>query len=388
MKTLNSIESHEGEKIQVNNKTIDTRYSDAQSISIINCGNECNQSCKQCFYQENNDKKKLKINDQISIIEKIKNKNPNTKIFLFPKEATTSPQLFSEYKKINQLYLLSNGKKVNPRFIEKMKEANIKKIKITLFGSIDDQNYFNKNTEEEYNQIQRNIRNCTNEGINVLVYNVLSSRSMVNIDQLCKKAVNLGVKRIDFLKLLPVNSSRTTEKDLLTQEDMLTCVIPSIEEMRKRYKDKIHLSLSLLFGPNFYKKTLEEAKRKISGPSEYWSQSGNFLCDAINHKNSFLSLKSNNSYFCQLLMSHPEISKVAKLDPETGKISPDNPIDLRVETLREKLDGLCSKDNCEYQSLCLGACRASAYLASDKKDPKEKIYSGMDMCLTDLYSKM
>lgn len=358
------------------------------NIDFLNAGNPCNQNCKQCFYKNENNLAGVSNDEEMILMREVANNYKGSSIFIYPKEITTSSYIIPLMGEFKQKSTLSNGLKLNDEIIKNLKKEGVNQIGITLFATFEEQRYFNNNTEKEYNQIKQNIKRAIDGGLEVKVNNVLDKETSKSIGLLCDECFKLGVKKIEFLRLRPVGNGATIDKSRLLTENDMEAIIFVTENMKRNYsKDKLYLSFSLSFGPNFYGKSLKEAKEKIKKSNQKSWMKSNFLCPAINQNYYGISLKSGNVYWCFFLISEPEISKIGTINIDKKRVYTDTNIDLSGDTLKKKLRGNCSLNNCKYQSLCLGGCRSIAYTFAKLKEEPEPLYAGMDICLTKSYEK-
>lgn len=356
------------------------------NIDFLNVGNPCNQNCRQCFYRNESNLTGISLTKEIKLIEKALYENPESSIFVYPKEITTNRDLFSTMKKCGQKKVLSNGKEIDDEFIRELKKYGLEEIEITLFDNIEQQYDFNKNTSEEYEKIKQSIRKCAKSGLKVTVNNILDKTTMSSISSLCEKCYELGVKKIEFLRLRPIGNAKNVDKSRLLEERDMEIIIPSVEAMKLKYP-AMYLSFDISFGPNFYGKTLEEAKEKVRRAKKSWVKSP-YLCPAINQQYLGISPKSGNVYWCFFLISEPDVARIGYFNVDDGKITITSPVDLSEEALRNKLRGNCSSEDCEYQKICLGGCRSTAYIFARLDGDSDPLYAGVDICLTKSYEKL
>jgi radical SAM protein with 4Fe4S-binding SPASM domain len=362
-----------------------TKRKSPSNIDFLNVGNECNQNCRQCYYVEKNSKG-ISLPEEIELIEKELYENPESKIFSYPKEITTSRGLLPTMEKCSQKKVLSNGKEIDDGFIRELKKYGIEEIEITLFANLEQQYDFNRNTTKEYQKIKQNIRKCAESGLKVTINNILDKTTMYSINSLCEKCYELGVKKIKFLRLRPVGNAKYMDRSRLLEEKDMDIIIPSVEAMKLKYPD-LYLSFSMGFGVNFYGKTLEEAKEKVRKAKQSWVKTST-LCPAIKGQYRGISTKSGNVYWCFYLISEPEVARIGNINRDDGTITIDSPVDLSEETLKKKLRGNCSSENCKYQEVCLGGCRAMAYISAKERGEPDPFYAGMDICLTKSYERL
>ena len=355
------------------------------NIDILNVGNECNQNCRQCNYESEPNLTGISLTGEIEFIELLKSLYPGSSIFSYPKEITTSRYLLPIMQKCGQKKVLSNGKEIDDEFIRELKKYGIEEIAITLFANLEQQYDFNRNTIREYIKIKQNIRKCAESGLKVTVNNILDKTTIYSINSLCEQCKELGAKKIAFIRLRPVGNAKYMDRFRLLEEKDMDIIIPSVEAMRSKYPD-LYISLDISFGPNFYRKTLEEAKEKVRRSKQTWIKSA-YFCPAINQDYRGISPKSGKVYWCFFLISESEIARIGYVDIKNGIVTIDSPIDLSEETLKKELRGNCSSENCKYQPECLGGCRATAYISARDKGERDPIYAGMDICQTKSYER-
>jgi radical SAM protein with 4Fe4S-binding SPASM domain len=355
------------------------------NIDFLNVGNQCNQRCRQCFYNENGEISNLTLEQEIELIGKVAKNFPDSAIFVYPKEITTSLDIIPTLAKNRQTSTLSNGRDLDDIVIAKLRNFGIEEIGITLFANAEQQLYFNGNSREEYLRIKDAIQRAISQGLKVTVNTVLAKATMGSIEELCLECSKLGVLKIRFYRLMPIGNAKDMGSEQFLVESDMDSIIGSVESMKKKFPT-LYLSFAINFGPNFYGKSIEEARKKVQKSNQSWTKSP-YLCPSIGQNYFGISLKSGSIYWCFFLISEPGISRIGYIDPKTSKITIDSPVDLSPETLRTKLNGNCSSKNCDYQALCLGGCRAAAYLFAKRNGVLDPLYAGMDICLTRSYQR-
>ena len=363
-----------------------TKKRNPSNIDFLNIGNPCNQNCRQCNYKSESNLTGISLTGEMELIEKGLYNYPESSIFPYPKEITTSRYLLPKMKQCGQKKVLSNGREIDDGFIRELNEYRIEEIAITLFATPEQQYDFNRNTVEEYQKIKQSIKKCAESGLKVTVNNILDKTTIRSIESLCEQCYELGVKRTEFLRLRPIGNAKNIDKSRLLEEKDMDIIIPSVEAMKRKYPD-LYLSLGMSFGPNFNGKTLDQAKEKVRRAKLSWVKSP-YLCPAINQQYWGISPKSGNVYWCFFLISEPEIARIGYVNIKNGRVTIDSPVDLSEETLRKKLKGNCSSENCKYQDACLGGCRSTAYIFARLKGDSDPLYSGMDICLTKYYERL
>jgi radical SAM protein with 4Fe4S-binding SPASM domain len=356
------------------------------NIDILNVGDECNQNCRQCYYKSEPNLTGISPTGEMEFIEKVLYNYTESSIFYYPKESTNNRDLLPIMEKYGQKKVLSNGKEIDDEFIRELNKYGIEEIEITLFANLEQHYDFNRNTIREYQKIKQNIRKCAESGLKVTINNILDKTTMYSINSLCEQCYELGVKKIEFIRLKPAGNAKCMDRSRLLEEKDMDIIIPSVEAMKLKYPD-LYLSFDIGFGPNFSGKTLEEAKEKVRRAKQSWVKSP-YLCPAINQQYWGISPKSGNVYWCFFLISEPEIARIGYVNIKNGRVTIDSPADLSEETLRKKLKGNCSSESCKYQDVCLGGCRSTAYIFARLNGDSDPFYAGMDICQTKSYERL
>src|SRR5262249_41495274 len=145
----------------------------------------------------------------------------------------------------------------------------------------------------------------------------------------------------------PIGDARSLPAELfLTQADLVETIIPMFERLKVKYGLRLYLSFGVNFGPNFFGKTVAEAREKIRKRTA-GSATPDVLCPAIDGQYWNISTQSGNVHWCFHNLAEPEL-RVGKVDWETGQVMIDRPVDLSRETLRKRLGGICAADRCRY----------------------------------------
>jgi len=343
------------------------------NIDLLNIGNPCNQNCRQCFAQERCSS--ISLEEEIGLAKRIMEKN-DASFFIYPKEASTNKELIGFVASSGQRYMLTNGSSIP---IKSIKQAGIKKIKITLFSDQEEQWFWNRNSPEEYEKIKQGIAACVNAGLQTEIYTIVTPKNISKLPSLYSLADKLGAKKINLLRLLPVGNARNISPDYLIKEDDLEELISVTDPLKK---DKgPYISFGMSFGPDFYGSSVWNFFRKNGSD---WVTSKT-LCPVVDNQYAGVSMKTRNVYWCFLLQTL-EDAKIGNCSKQ-GRLDIKAP-DFSRETLTKKLRGNCSSDNCEYQELCLGGCRSYAYVFARLRGETEPEYAGMDICRTQLRRKL
>lgn len=372
------------------NETAQVTTHPAKNIDVMSY-RPCDQECRQCSYIESetdNGHPRGSV-AEVDFIRLLRTNYTASTFFLYPRDIVTAKPLLPVMKEIGQPETLTNGKHLDVALVDSMLASGLQQVQITLFGTVDEQQLYNRNTPEEYERIKANIRLCVDRGLRVQVNNVLSRETMGSMELLVDDGVRLGVNRIRFIRLQPIGSAvkEFPPDAYLTQTDLEEVVIPTFERLKVKHGSRIYLCFAVNFGPNFHGKPVEEAREKIRKRSPANAPS-DVLCPAIDGQYWNISTQSGNVHWCFHNIPEPEM-RIGKVNWETGRVTIDRPVDMSRETLRKKLRGICAAEACQYQEVCLGGCRSAAISFASAPDgtPEDRFYAGMDMCLTPAYAR-
>jgi radical SAM protein with 4Fe4S-binding SPASM domain len=360
----------------------------ARNIDIMSF-RPCDQQCRQCSFVEAamNPAAPRGSAAEIDFIRRLRANYPESGFFLYPRDIVTAASLLPLMQDVGQSETLTNGNHLDERLVERMLESGLKEVQITLFETAAEQELYNRNAAEEYERIKANIRLCVARGLRVQVNNVLSRETLGSMELLGDECLRLGVTRVRFIRLQPIGDALKgfPPEAYLTQADLEGVIILTIERLKQKYGRRLYLCFAANFGPNFYGKTLEEAREKLRRRSPM-SPSSNTFCPAIDGQYWTVSTQSGNVHWCFHNIAYPD-ERIGAVDWGTGKVTIDRPVDLSRETLRKRLRGICAAESCKYQEVCLGGCRSAAISFTPDGDPQDRLYAGMDMCLTPAYAR-
>lgn len=348
----------------------------------------CDQECRQCAYVESETDPEHPRGSaaEIDFIRRVRGNYPDSTFFLYPRDIATAAPLLPVMQEVGQTETLTNGNRLDVGLIERLLASGLQSIQITLFGTATEQEFYNRNTPEEYDRIKAHVRLCVDRGLRVQVNNVLARDTLASMELLGDECLQLGVSRLRFLRLQPVGNARAFPRELfLTQADLETEIIPTFERLKVKYGSQLYLCFGVNFGPNFHGKTVAEAREKLRKKAA-GSATPDVLCPAIDGQYWNISTRSGNVHWCFHNIAEPEM-RVGRVDWDTGQVTIDRPVDMSRATLRKRLGGICAADQCPYQEVCLGGCRSAAISFADHGSPEERFYAGMDMCLTPAYAR-
>ncbi len=364
-----------------------TEVPPAKNIDLMSY-RPCDQQCRQCSYVEpDSDPNHPRGSaEEIAFIRRVRSNYPESSFFLYPRDIVTATPLLPVMREVNQRETLTNGNRLDAALVRQMKDSGLNLVQITLFGTAEEQEFYNRNTPEEYARIKDHIRLCIEGGLRVQVNNILARDTIGSMEAVCDECVRLGVPRVRFLRLTPHGDGTQLPAHLfLTQGDLEDVIIPTFERLKLKYGPRLYLSFGVNFGPNFHGKSLTEARDKIVRRNAGFP-TPELFCPAVDGEYWNISTQSGNVHWCFNNVSHTDL-RIGKADWDTGRVTIDRPVDLSRETLRRRLTGICAADQCAYQEVCFGGCRTTAIAFSSEPSAEDRLYSGMDMCLTPAYAR-
>ncbi len=363
------------------------------SITFLGMGRPCELSCPGCWYGAERDTLGLTLEEQKRLALKVMANYPDAPVLVYPPEITNTPELIPFLRRIGQRSVVTNGIRLEP-LVSTLKAAGVAALKVTLFAHRRDQAYFNGTRAGFSEKTKAGIGKAVAHGMRVVVYNVLDRVTAQSRPALCETCVSLGVRQVIFHRRVPRSSGdRTLIKHLLREEDM-PAVVGELERLRRRFAGRLRLSMGLNFGPNLFGKPPSRRSRRQpgdDGPDDGEPRprlSGRRLCPVMGGGHRAISLRSGNIYWCCTMVSRPDLARIGRLDPHTGRMEVDAPSVLTFDTLSRRLRGRCSRDGCRYHSECLGGCRATAAAMASLRGEPEPPYAELDVCLTRVYARL
>ena len=249
-----------------------------------------------------------------------------------------------------------------------------------MFANQAEQSFWNGNSEEQYKNIKKALQIAAQKGMKTEIFSIVTPQNLGQVPHLFELSRSLGVSKINFIRILPVGNGKTLDSKYFLTE-------PAFEELIKvtesfKTGETPYFTMFPYFGPDFYSRSVWKFLEQ--GNSDSWVK-GNTLCPTVGNNYAGLSLKTDNIYWCFLLMSDLQ-AKIGEL--KNNKLVIGSQSDFSKSTLQEKLRGICSKDSCEYQELCLGGCRSYAYIFAKLRGEAEPEYAGMDLCQTNTKKRL
>ncbi len=325
-----------------------------QNIVDVLIRNGCNLNCNHCFAGP----KKIAKYD----VEKIRKiMRAFDRVFIYPLEITAGDTdlMLELMKETNRKRILTNGVAIgkNPQLLDKFKQYGIRELSIGNVEAVDEETQSKLTGEgESLKYTFKGIVNGVNKGFKVGVYTVVSRANLSQIEDIIKKVKSLGASSIRFYRFLAIGKG-AQQKDLMMNAKETEEFVLKVFSLRKKYKNKIRISLSPTFGPDLYSKTTLRYLVDKNAESRYvcYAASPNYI--------AVEPLVDKDLYYPCFTGSGEE--NLTFSSPQKFEIS--------------KLKGKCGE--CKYKRICGGGCRMVAYsLTGD-------FYESMDTCVTMIREK-
>jgi len=347
----------------------------------------CNQSCPGCFYDlpKNLDMEDVDNRSWEEIKKTLKmlyaiDPNPT----YYPREPSVSLRILDGYKEAGITRALTNGKLLyRPETVQVLKQSGITSIVVTVPGNEDSYATYTGEDINTYGRLLKGIDMAGKQGISVSVFMPIFQKNVNDVEETTERLVNIGVKDIRFIRVLPIGKARNLPDDFFLTKDGMVTFLTNVNTTRLLWKDKVNLSLfGLSFGPNFYGMN---AWKSLSGLRGGWPQS-EYLCPTINRQYVGVVLGSKDIVTCFQAMSFPD-QRIGYIDDGTIVYSPEKP-KRTSENLSKNLRGMCSAENCDYQPICLGGCRTAAIAEAIRKNEPDPEFAGQNICVTNIVKEM
>lgn len=342
----------------------------------------CNEACTTCFFQEAGGSGNIRltpevINDIRTTARVLGDSQPK-QFTLYPKEITTASAILPIFSERSVTKTLTNGKLLaEPGAMQKLRGAGITDLMITVPGQSSAYAIYTQEKKQTYDRLLNNIGLATREGFSVSVFYPVFRPNVDDVLPTALTLKGLGVNEINFIRVIPAgNAQRLADNMFVNTEDTLR-FLSNVNETRKRTQNTLELTLfGGSFGPNFFGKSIY---RYLAGINDRWPRS-QYYCPMINGQFVGISYGTGRAYPCFKALAFPELSSGTYRD---GKLNI-TPSTLTKENLENSLRDQCAKDNCEYQSLCMGGCRITAFAFAKRRSEPEPLYAGQDICITRL----
>lgn len=211
-----------------------------KTVKIMTCS-KCNTKCKHCYINYSGDF------DPDELYNIVKNLKKKYEVKLNGTEPLLNEEYLKSFKIADEDIILTNGLvfKNNLELVDKIKEAGIKRICISYHFSLHE--YISSIKKDYLEEIIPQIRN---KGIDVELMCTISKLNYNNIDEFCKKAIELGANYIYFIEYMDTNKI----DGLQINEDERKEFFKEINEARDKYdKETLMVTRSGNFNRDSYR---------------------------------------------------------------------------------------------------------------------------------------
>lgn len=372
-------------------KTLTDRMHERSTTTLMDLliSNICNQRCPECFFneQEGNGLKRIGQDDMgkiRNIIQDFQHLSPD-EITIYPREITTDLGLLDIFSEQGITKVLTNGKLLDRSWVlDAFRRAGIKEMMVTVPGNEDSYALYTGERTDTYERLLHNIKTAVTSGFRVDVFYPVMATNIADIDMTIQRLSGIGVSSVNFNRVIPTGRATHLPDEYFLASESALELLYRINDARRRF-DRRQIDISLYgikLGPNFYNKTTFKilAEQTSVWPHHLYE----YLCPMVGNQYIGVSYETNNVYPCFQALSFSELQIGTY---HNGKITRTRPV-LSAQELSEKLRGQCAKDVCEYQSLCMGGCRMTAFAFAKRRGEEEPLFAGQDICMTRLFDQI
>lgn len=354
----------------------------------------CNQECDHCHFVEEGygvlKVDSILMDDAQTIINFFHPpEGDGPQIITYPRELSVVLPLLPLRQQLGQDAIYTNASRITPGTINALIAHGVKNAFVSLHGDKEHHMALTGVSSSEYERTLNGIELLNESGMTVTVITTMHKDNLDVIPAVVKYLEEKGLNQLKLIRYFPAGRGKDLPVDKILSPDDVLKLLYTVDGLRKQHPD-INISLyGMSFGPNFYSPNYF---RYLAGQKEALSGEGNvfgnvapeprYVCTLIGRQYLGISLGTHNVYPCFEALSFPELN-MGKLAINHGEV--DLQLDesnFTAEKLSENLRGQCSKENCPYQSLCLGGCRMHAYAIARQRGEPEPSYAGQDVCVT------
>lgn len=356
-KVINFIKSALDKQIIVNNnkkqygKVIEVDYNIENSLIFprfvsLEITEKCNLKCKHCYTAAGNDKpNSLSIEFVFKLIDELSEYGCE-----FLAIGGGEPLLFKNIEKVVEyalskgveIELVSNGILFNDDMIEKLYNAGLKYVQISLDGD-SPETYLKIRGEDYFETVVNNIKKVK-EKFNTSVSSVLCRLNYDKIFNIIKIANDLKVDSYRIMKFIEAGRGNDNKNILQITPEEFEEFILKLKDRRKEYDIIIRIDENMM--DNFTKKKIP------------WLKEGLYGCSA---GRSTLSIDVNGNVYPCSFLNYEEL-KCGNIESSTLLEIWKNSKILNDFRNIDGLEGKCG--TCKFKVNCQGGCRASAYAKS------------------------
>ena len=210
-----------------------------KQVTIMSCSS-CNQKCKHCYINYKGD---FTGKELLNICEKLHDKYY---IIINGTEVLLHDDYFDALKISNQNRILTNGIVIhnNKKLIDKIKETNIGAIAMSYHFDSDVSNVPKSIVED-------NIKLLKENGIEPQLMCTITNNNYDKLEEICKKALKLGVHTIRFFNCINVGNCSSLKKNICLTAKQKQIFLDNLRKIRDKYDEKVlRIKRNGTFGPD------------------------------------------------------------------------------------------------------------------------------------------
>ncbi len=210
-----------------------------KQVTIMSCS-DCNANCEHCYISYSGN---MSGEDLVKMCQAFKNKY---KIIINGTEPLLHEDYFEAFKLSDQSRILTNGLIINKdtNILKKIKETGIKNIAMSYHFGTDISTVPQSIVENAIIKIKK-------QNLNPELMCTITTENYDKLDEICKKAIALGVDTIRLFNCINTGKCELNCSDLCLNEEQTKYFFKQLIEMRKKYsEDILKIKRNGLFGKN------------------------------------------------------------------------------------------------------------------------------------------
>jgi radical SAM protein with 4Fe4S-binding SPASM domain len=343
-------------------KALESRTLNKMLVFNLDVG--CTQKCKHCFNQHSCT---TDIGSAEQNLRKARKLGYETRVYAT--EPSANPKTIPLYAIAEDFYLITNGVKTEP-LLDDIKKAGIRMLGISLHGPDAETHALMTGHPENFFSITETFRQAR-QMFYLQAKTTVHRKNMHRLEELVFFARDLGAQEIQIINLIKAGAAENLPDDYFLTPSDAEEIVRVLGKIKEKYATP-RIAFAQSWGPNFYLRGVYSwllgQAFKERPQSTRWCPAGN----------TYFALLNDDVYACPNSTAAPE-TRVGRWDVNQGILLSEH---FWQGDIGDKLVGMCSPDNCEYNPICQGGCRAFAY--SHTKD----LYGSPPFCLTRMIEKL
>ena len=208
-----------------------------KQVTIMSCS-DCNANCEHCYISYSGN-----LSGQ-QLLAMCKNFKGRYKIIINGTEVLLHDDYFDSLKLSDQSRILTNGLIIykNPDILKKVRETGIKNIAMSY--------HFDTEISKIPQQIIENcIKIIKKYELNTELMCTITSENYNNLDYICQRCLELGVKTIRLFNCINTGNCETNCSNLCLNDEQLKVFFKNLRKVRNEYpKEVLKIKRNGLFG--------------------------------------------------------------------------------------------------------------------------------------------